>query len=267
MFSKALSIILKCTNFKDGIKELENLLLNINKDEIIELLAKVSVIPEQIKHDSSEEKLFSKFSDIVLSKALCFLGLKSKILEERSDSADVYAFSEIYGYSLVGDAKSFRLSRTAKNQKDFKINSLSEWKGDSDFSILVSPYFQYPKNKSQIYKQALDNNVALLSFELLSFLIKNDIKETKILSLKPIWDISNTLNGIVLNKDSKNCFFDLMFNYLSSFFIKEKFYSYLITQKISLIDIANKEICFYQEEIKKIENYSKDEAIKELIMH
>jgi hypothetical protein len=81
--------------------------------------------------------------------------------KERSNCADVVGKSVIHGYSFVGDAKAFRLSRTAKNQKDFKVKSMSDWRGDHDYSILVCPYFQYPKNNSQIYGQALDGNICL----------------------------------------------------------------------------------------------------------
>lgn len=83
---------------------------------------------------------------------------------ERGDAADVFAESSIYGYTLVADAKAFRMSRTAKNQKDFKVNALSGWRNDSDFAVLCAPIFQYPKKKSQIYHQALTNNVCLLGW-------------------------------------------------------------------------------------------------------
>jgi type II restriction enzyme len=79
-------------------------------------------IPESYAHDSSEEKLYSKYTDCLLSEIFKFIGLRSIILKERSDTADVEAFAK--NYSFVADAKSFRLSRTAKNQKDFKIQAM-----------------------------------------------------------------------------------------------------------------------------------------------
>lgn len=107
------------------------------------------------------------------------LGLKSKAITERADSADVLAKSTFHRYSLVADAKCFRLSRTAKNQKDFKVSTLSNWRGsEHEFAVLVSPYFQYPKEESQIYKLALDSNVCLLSWEHISILLENNISET-----------------------------------------------------------------------------------------
>jgi type II restriction enzyme len=69
-------------------------------------------IPENYGHDSSEEKLYSKYTDCLLSLSYAALGLKSLILKERADAADVEAFAK--DYSFVADAKAFRLSRTAK---------------------------------------------------------------------------------------------------------------------------------------------------------
>ena len=60
--------------------------------------------------------------------------------------------------------KAFRLSRTAKNQKDFKVEALSKWRKDKDFACFICPLYQYPKNTSQIYRQAIERNVTLLSY-------------------------------------------------------------------------------------------------------
>lgn len=102
-----------------------------SRDGCLQTLKEIGTIPERIPHDSTEEKLFSKASDAVLSRAFQELGLKSTVLKERGDAADVFAESPIYGYTLVADAKAFRMSRTAKNQKDFKVSALSVWKKDS----------------------------------------------------------------------------------------------------------------------------------------
>lgn len=70
-------------------------------------------IPEQYNHDSSEEKLYSKYTDVVIHEAYLSMGFKSLVLKQRADVADVECVSK--NYSFVADAKSFRLSRTAKN--------------------------------------------------------------------------------------------------------------------------------------------------------
>ena len=96
---------------------------------------------------------------------------------------DVIAESRVYGYSMVSDAKAFRLSRTAKNQKDFKVSALSAWRRDNDYAVLCAPYFQYPAKTSQIYSQALSNNVCLLSWEHLIFMIERGVKESQVLNI------------------------------------------------------------------------------------
>jgi type II restriction enzyme len=83
-------------------------------------------IPEEYGHDTSEEKLYSKYTDALLSATFRQIGLTSIVLTERADAADVEAVGP--NYALVADAKAFRLSRTAKNQKDFKIEALHGWK-------------------------------------------------------------------------------------------------------------------------------------------
>lgn len=83
-------------------------------------------IPEYYGHNTSKEKLYSKYTDTVLSLAYRSIGIRSHVLKERANVADVEAYAK--NYSFVADAKSFRLSRTAKNQKDFKIEALHRWK-------------------------------------------------------------------------------------------------------------------------------------------
>ncbi|WP_164177134.1 HindIII family type II restriction endonuclease, partial [Streptococcus pneumoniae] len=71
------------------------------------------------------------------AKAFQLLNLNSKPLEQRGNAGDVIALSKEFNYGLVADAKSFRLSRTAKNQKDFKVKALSEWREDKDYAVLT----------------------------------------------------------------------------------------------------------------------------------
>ncbi|MDR0220388.1 MAG: HindIII family type II restriction endonuclease [Lachnospiraceae bacterium] len=174
MFNKLLPLITKCSNddFHEVAKKLEGFISSVPMVGFMDILAQIGTIPESIDHDSTEEKIFAKVSDAVLARAFRELGLKSKVLSERADSADVIAESSIYGYTLVADAKAFRMSRTAKNQKDFKVAALSGWREEAEYAVLCSPYFQYPSTQSQIYKQALEHNICLLSWEHLIFCCK-----------------------------------------------------------------------------------------------
>ncbi len=107
-------------DFVTASKKLEQFIFRCTKNEILSIVTEIGIIPEDIGHDSSEEKLYTKVSDIIFAKALKEMGYEVMVLRERADCADIIAQSKFHKYSLVGDAKAFRLSRTAKNAKDFK---------------------------------------------------------------------------------------------------------------------------------------------------
>lgn len=136
---------------------------------IIEHLRLCGCIPECYAHDSTEEKLYSKYTDIVLAEAFKWLGLKSLVLQERADAADVEVFAS--NYSFVADAKAFRLSRTAKNQKDFKVQAMDTWKRGKPYAMVVCPIYQLPVKTSQIYQQASARNVCIFTYSHLAVLV------------------------------------------------------------------------------------------------
>ena len=206
MFNEILNIIKNSAdkNFDEVSFLIEKIVDSVSN--FAEVLSQIEIIPENILPDSTEEKLFSKTSDAVLSRAFRELGLKSSVLRERSDSADVIAESKFFDYTLVADAKAFRLSRTAKNQKDFKVSALSSWRKDNNFAVLCAPYFQYPVKSSQIYSQALENNVCLFSWEHLIFMLEHGVKETKKLNLSKIWNFSEDFSHKVLVSNMKKNF-------------------------------------------------------------
>ncbi|MBR2208028.1 MAG: HindIII family type II restriction endonuclease [Synergistaceae bacterium] len=233
----------------------------------VEVMTQIGIIPENILPDSTEEKLFSKASDSVLSRAFRELGLKSSTLKARSDSADVIAESRFFDYTLVADAKAFRLSRTAKNQKDFKVSALSSWRKDNDFAVLCAPYFQYPVKNSQIYSQALENNVCLFSWEHLIFMLENGIKENKKLNLSKLWNFSEDFSHEVLVSDMKKNFLPSFNDFIVNF-VKVKsecLDKSLNFQKLSIIKRSSLEKSFWLEKIEIIRNYSRKQAIDELI--
>jgi type II restriction enzyme len=246
---------------------IQQLIFDLKKDEIIPVITEIGAIPEDIGHDSSEEKLYAKVSDIVLAKCFQELGLKSSVNKERANCADVLAKSQFHNYTLVGDAKSFRLSRTAKNQKDFKVKSMADWKGDNDYAILVCPYYQYPKSKSQIYGQALDDNIALFSWEYLSILLENNISENAQVNISNLWNVSFTLssNTNIVNKN--NCFLadqdKIILHYLN--LKTDVFENYFKKYKANIITRGETEIKYWEDKIKEINLYTREQAIKELL--
>jgi type II restriction enzyme len=47
---------------------IQNIVFDLDKNEFIPIVTEIGAIPEDIGHDSSEEKLYAKVSDIVLAK-------------------------------------------------------------------------------------------------------------------------------------------------------------------------------------------------------
>ena len=157
----------------DSTRMIGELRTEIDKEGVESLLDHLRLcgaMPEQYGHDSSEEKLYSKYTDAVISEAFTAMNLRSTVISARADVADVQARGN--DYSLVADAKAFRLSRTAKNQKDFKVQAMDGWRGGLDYAVLICPVYQLPGRTSQIYLQAVARNVCILSYSHLAVLVR-----------------------------------------------------------------------------------------------
>jgi len=150
--------------------ELNKEIKKFGTDALIDHLRLCGNIPESYGHDTSEEKLYSKYTDSLLCSAYKAIGLKSVVLKERVDVADVEGFAQ--KFSFVADAKAFRLSRTAKNQKDFKVQAMDSWKHGKPFAMVVCPIYQLPSRTSQIYQQAITRNVCVFTYSHLALLVK-----------------------------------------------------------------------------------------------
>lgn len=194
---KVIDDIFKFSGEKNAFELIESKYCSLDKKTLCKELIQVGIMPEVFDHDSSEEKLWSKFSDIVLAKSLELIGLPSEVLRTRGNSADVY--SKTKKYTLVSDAKCFRLSRTAKNQKDFKVKALDDWRRQDTYALLVSPLSQYPADKSQIYPQAFSQNVTLLSYVHLQFFIEKGIKG----NLEDLWKLPVYISKNYKKEDQK----------------------------------------------------------------
>ena len=187
--------------------------------------------------------------------------------EKLFSKAYVIAESKFHCYTLIADAKSFGLSRTAKNQKDFKVTALSNWRGDNDYAVLCSPYFQYPALNSQIYSQALTHNVCLLSWEHWIFMIKQGMKEDENFSLATVWNFSESFSGQVLVSNIKRNFLPLFNEFIASLLnVDSKVFDKVLNAQILTIKKrGNIEKAYWIEEITRIKNYSREKAINELI--
>ena len=240
---------------------------DIKKDGIYALLDHLRLsgdIPEQYSHDSSEEKLYSKYTDALLCETYKFLGFKSNVLTERADAADVDAFAS--EYSFVADAKTFRLSRTAKNQKDFKVQAMDGWKRGKPFAMVVCPIYQLPTRSSQIYEQASTRNVCIFTYSHLSVLVayKQFAGEMAVDSL--LLKIFNSVKSLMPSKDAQsywNAVNNTMLNFDSK--IDEFWRTEKIAARESIIIAKEQALTYLQNEQDKIMKMSHEEALKELI--
>ncbi len=255
--------------FEMQVREICQTASELEGDDLGEVVSEIHVIPESIPHDSSAEKLYAKLSDAVVSRLFVELGLKSRVVAERSDSADVVAQSSLHGYSVVADSKVFRLSRSAKNQKDFKVGALSTWRGDHDHAALVAPLYQYPSQESQIYAQSLDHKVALLSFEHLRILLMHGVRETPELSLKSLFSFPEEVSRQVSHAERKQAIYlqSQLSNVVAGFahISKIEIGKQLRTFMLALSTRARFEIEYWEVEMTRMAQMSKEEAIAELI--
>lgn len=241
----------------------------IKTDGIASLLGHLRLcgaIPEQYDHDSSEEKLYSKYTDVLIHEAYSAIGFQSLVLKERGDVADVECVND--DYSFVADAKAFRLSRTAKNQKDFKIQAMDGWKHGKLYAMVVCPSYQLPTKQSQIYQQAGARSVCIATYTHLAVLVRyaevaNQSKTMQVLheifksveAMNPSKDASiywQTVNRTLLNFDSD----------ISQLWQEEKL------ALVESIKISKEEsLIFLATERERIMRLSKAEAINEVLKY
>lgn len=181
-------------------RELEEEVRTNGFTSLIDHLRLCGAIPESYGHDSSQEKLYSKYTDALLAVSFRRMGLRSKVLTERSDAADVDVHGE--GFSFVADAKVFRLSRTAKNQKDFKVNAMHGWKRGKPHAMIVCPLYQLPSRSSQIYYQAAMLKVCVLSYSHLAAILAFADQAGKERSVALLRSLFDTVESLTWSKDA-----------------------------------------------------------------
>ena len=255
-------------NFGDDSDKLEKELeAEIKKNGISSLIDHLRLcgnIPESYGHDTSEEKLYSKYTDCLLSLAYSSLGLKSLVLKERADAADVEAFAK--DYSFVADAKAFRLSRTAKNQKDFKVQAMHGWKRGKPYAMVVCPIYQLPTSSSQIYQQATTQNVCIFTYSHLALLLSYSQVEGLTKAQQLLKKIFETIKALNPSKNATDYW--LAVNKIILSFSKKIQPIWDIEKGVATesISIAKEEaLTFLAEEREKIMRMSHKEALKELI--
>lgn len=251
----------------DAEKVEEEVSQEIEKDGINSLLGHLRLcgaIPERYTHDSSEEKLYSKYTDVIIHEAYTRMGFNSLVLKERADVADVECVNN--DYSFVADAKAFRLSRTAKNQKDFKVQAMDGWKHGKPYAMVVCPVYQLPSRTSQIYQQAGARSVCIGTYTHLAVLSRYAELESTTKAMELVHEVFKAVEAMNPSKDA-NTYWQIvnrtMLNYdtkISDIWKEEK------RASIESIVISREEaLDFLASERERIMRLSKEDAIKEVL--
>jgi type II restriction enzyme len=245
-------------------KELEEEIAKNGVSALIDHLRLCGNIPESYGHDTSEEKLYSKYTDCLLSLAYNELGLKSIVLKERADAADVETFAK--DYSFVADAKAFRLSRTAKNQKDFKVQAMHGWKRGKPYAMVVCPIYQLPTSSSQIYQQATTQNVCIFTYSHLALLLSYSQKDGQAKAQKLLKKIFETISALNPSKNAVDYWLAINKTFLIFSKSVENLWNIEKGVATESIAIAKEEaLTFLAKEREKIFKMSHKEALQELI--
>ncbi len=251
----------------DAGKVEDELAKEIKKNGIESLLGHLRLcgaIPERYGHDSSEEKLYSKYTDVVIREAYSCMGFNSLVIKERADVADVQCVAD--NYSFVADAKAFRLSRTAKNQKDFKIQAMDSWKHGKPFAMVVCPVYQLPLRTSQIYQQAGARSVCIGTYAHLAVLARYAQSKSKNKAIELVHEVFKSVEAMNPSKDA-NVYWQIVNRTMLRF--DKKISDVWKDEKrasIESIHISRKEaLGFLASERERIMQLSKAEAIKEVL--
>lgn len=245
-------------------KELESEIKKYGTISLLNHLRLCGDIPESYGHDTSEEKQYSKYTDALLSETYKAIGLKSIVLKERADAADVEVFAK--NYSFVADAKAFRLSRTAKNQKDFKIQAMDGWKRGKPYAMVVCPIYQLPIKSSQIYEQASSRNVCIFTYSHLAMLVSFSAIEGQSNTEELIHEIFKIIPALNPSKDASSYW--LAVNKTMLGFSKKIEDLWKMEKQAAVESIAvakNEALTFLAMEREKIMRMSHEEALRELI--
>jgi len=233
-------------------------------DTLLGHLRLCGTIPERYGHDTSEEKLYSKYTDIVIHEAYLSIGFNSVVLKERADVADVECVSN--DYSFVADAKAFRLSRTAKNQKDFKVQAMDGWKHGKPYAMVVCPVYQLPSRASQIYQQAGARSVCIGTYTHLAVFSRYAKIRSKNKAMELVHEVFKTVEAMNLSKDA-NTYWQTVNRKILDFDRKiGRIWKDEKRASLESIIISREEaLAFLASERERIMKLSKADAIKEVL--
>lgn len=236
----------------------------IDIDTLLGHMRLCGAIPECYGPDTSEEKLYSKYTDAVIHEAYTAMGFTSVVLTERADVADVECVTD--DYSFVADAKAFRLSRTAKNQKDFKVEAMDNWKHGKPYAMVVCPVYQLPYRTSQIYQQAAARSVCIATYTHLAVLARYAYESTRSKALGLVHEVFKTVEAMNPSK-SANSYWQAVNRTLLDFddIIGKIWREEKLASNESILISREEALTFLAAERERIMRLSRTEAIREVL--
>lgn len=233
-------------------------------DALLGHLRLCGAIPERYGYDTSEEKLYSKYTDVVIHAAYLSMGFNSAVLKERADAADVECLND--DYSFVADAKAFRLSRTAKNQKDFKVQAMDDWKHGKSYAMVVCPIYQLPSHASQIYQQAGARSVCIGTYTHLAVFVRYAKASNKARTMKLVHEVFETVESMNPTKDA-NAYWQAVNRKIINFdVIIRNLWQEEKQASVESIHIAREEaLGFLASERERVMRLTKNQAIREIL--
>lgn len=255
-------------NFGVDAEKVENEINEeINKEGLEAVLGHLRLcgaIPEVYGHDTSEEKLYSKYTDVVIHEAFSSMGFNSIVLKARGDVADVECVAD--DYSFVADAKAFRLSRTAKNQKDFKVQAMDGWKHGKPYAIVVCPVYQLPSRSSQIYHQAATRSVCIGTYSHLSVLVQYADLTSKSNAIEMLKNMFLSVESMHPSKDASS-YWQVLNRSMLHFDpkVKKLWREEKLASEESVLISRKESLSFLASERERIMKMSQQQAISEIL--
>lgn len=186
------------------------------------------------------------------------------MIDARGDSADVQA--RAVAYSLVADAKAFRLSRTAKNQKDFKIQAMDGWRNGLDYAVVVCPIYQLPTRTSQIYQQAIVRNVCILSYSHLAALVGLAMRQGPRLAEAGLHEVLKSVSVLHPSKSAVDYWTGINRALISSLSRHTDLWTTEKTASVESLAVAkNESLLYLRSERDRLLGLSHQQALEELI--
>ena len=107
----------------------------------------------------------------------------------------------------------------------------------------------------------------MFSWEYLYILLKEGIRESSSINLSALWNQSGIISKTTTVSNSKSCFLNQQNQNISKILkiTPEKFYEYFNSVKNLIVERGNTEIQYYEQEIERVKQLNREEAIAELL--